>query len=194
MSSYLSIDIDYWNGARPESLYRSLDNLLREIKKRRPPEGIIAVMNHQQLVRHVNDSSARCLLNVDQHSDLIKPQYCRSLHCGNWVNYVKWRNEGQYIWLHRHDLVYGECSGMKIFNRGETNLELVDWARVDHQYVSHLPAFVSLTRGIRGAGLVMSPAYSDPGFPEVFKDLVEKYRIRYFKGVSHETNSRKGRP
>lgn len=63
-TAYVSIDMDFWESAKiaDRSIRRFLDTI--------PSVPKIAVMNHQQLLRHINSLPADVLVNVDTHSDL----------------------------------------------------------------------------------------------------------------------------
>ena len=106
--TYISIDIDFW-GPRwgVKETREDLRDTLKTALGRRIP--VIAVMNHQQLLREVNGSQASRLINVDEHSDLA-PADCDELNCGTWVSYVRWRRGGEYLWIRNTRELSGSCN------------------------------------------------------------------------------------
>lgn len=108
--TYLSVDIDFFAPpyyASDEEVLTFLD-LLRDVaaKKNVP---IHAMMNHNQMLKYVDCSSARRLINLDAHSDLADKDVDER-NIGTWISYVKWRKEGEYFWLRNaHDPWAGEC-------------------------------------------------------------------------------------
>lgn len=89
VSSYLSIDLDYFNDRD-----RSLSLFFSKVIKLRLP--IYIACFHDQLLEHINSSGCNVLYNIDYHSDLSDGD--DDLNEGNWVNFVDWRSEGKYYW------------------------------------------------------------------------------------------------
>jgi len=188
VTHYLSIDLDYW--LRKIPLVDIAESELRNTVKRAQRRGIplLAVMNHQQLLPEVNASSARKLVNVDQHSDLTSADI-DNLECGTWVSYVRWRHEGEYLWL-RSDrrLFIGACNGG---NRWDWE---TDWKRVRSEYRAVEVASL-VDRHCAGVGLCMSPFYAQGELEEVFRRVVRDFGVFYRKGRRREdTFGRKVRP
>ena len=108
VKSYLSIDLDYWNEDDGEE---ALSPFFEEVFRLNLP--IFVVESHDVLLKKINPSKARILYNIDFHSDFVG--YMSEEECvielgedpidSNWVNYVKWRSEGEYVWIHP----YEEC-------------------------------------------------------------------------------------
>lgn len=184
MKTYLSIDMDYWNGRTPAYTRRSLFSLLKRLKKKRVP--MIACMNHQQMLNHVNDSNARRLINLDTHSDLAQPAVTM-LNCGTWVSYVKWRQKGEFVWCHRRSISEGDCSsGTRIFpNNGAINKIVSDWKKIKRTKM-HLPNYRYLTTHTIAAGLVLSPEYIYEELEWVFYEAIVEFGIDYIKGRRSE--------
>jgi hypothetical protein len=189
VKSFLSIDIDFWNdGIIADKVYDYLDRLCFKLKSKRIP--MIAVMNHQQMLRLVNDSKARRLINIDMHSDLAG-ENVNALSCGTWVSYVRWRRAGgHYLWLHRHSAWEGDCNqDPPIFREGVTVRSISDWGLVAHRRVKAAPGWDWLSeRKICDFSLVLSPLYCDRDLEPVFRAIVKEYKIPYLKGVRHEDN------
>ncbi len=195
MKTYLSIDMDYWNGRTPAYTRRSLFSLLKRLKKRRVP--MMACMNHQQMLNHVNDSSARRLINLDTHSDLSQ-SVVTMLNCGTWVSYVKWRQQGEFIWCHRRTIREGDCSswgnGKRIFlNNGNINNTVSDWKKVKRTKML-LPNYRYLTTHTVAAGLVLSPDFIEDELEYIFYEAIAKFNIDYFKGRRNEDHFRNATP
>ena len=174
--TYLSIDIDFWNDLPPYRLRRDLCTIVEALLTREVP--VEAVMNHQQMLKQVARSEARTLVNVDMHSDIyVGAPVQGALSCGNWVNYVPWREEGMYRWIRRHPLRDGECDYPWAFRGGNRT----QWMKISSKRVRAFPAEV-LENGVVAAGICMSPAFCDPLFVAVFREVVKTYEIRYRRG------------
>lgn len=190
MKTYLSIDMDYWNGRTPAYTRRSLFSLLKRLKKKRVP--MMACMNHQQMLNHVNDSNARRLINLDTHSDLSQPDVDR-LNCGTWVSYVKWRQKGEFVWCHRHSIDQGDCSrwnGRRIFcSNGAINKIASDWKKIKRTKML-LPNYRYLTNYTIAVGLVLSPDYIEDELEHIFYEAISEFNIDYFKGRRNEDHFR----
>jgi hypothetical protein len=119
MSTYLSIDIDFWNKNRNYEHLRKFLELAKGCAY-----NISIVDSHEQLKDHVNRSGCNNLINVDYHSDIYDvktPRYHdfledhseRVYNCGTWVNFVKFRYKGRFTWIHPHihdrGIQYGYC-------------------------------------------------------------------------------------
>jgi len=187
MSTYLSVDLDFWNNQFEEVAEDDLEHIFAGAKKLGIPT--VAVMNHQQLTPFVNRSGATKLVNIDTHSDLAD-KYVEYRNCGTWVSYVKWRAKGKYKWVHRLSLFVGECnSGNPIFmDVGPARMNLVDWSEVSHERVKYLPKANSLLTDCCSIGFVLSPSYTNHELQPIFKQMVKKYNIPYLKGTRNEEN------
>jgi len=194
MKTFLSIDMDFWNDwTRVGSIHNYLDRLCFDIKK----SGIFmtAVMNHQQMLSLVNESKARRLINIDQHSDLVDTKVDR-LNCGTWVSYVKWRSEGKYLWFHKHAEHQGDCNQMPpIFTSRSVRRKITDWGYIGHKKVKTTPSRRYLmNKDITDFSLVLSPAFVDEELEPVFRDIVKGYKIPYRKGWRAEDHQKWLRP
>ena len=192
MKTYLSIDIDFWEDLSEDRLQKDLQRLVNELNKRQIP--IVAVMNHQQLLPLVSDSSARRLVNVDQHSDLADTTV-EKLDCGTWVSYVSWRKKGEYVWIRRHSLDAGECNGGDpIFReRGGVDKTLSDWKKLSTKRVRYLPPLKELLKGVVAAGICLSPSFIPSEnfntvgpYEKVFRRIVRQFKIPYKRGLRNE--------
>ena len=184
MRTYVSIDIDFFNGTPAKEVMSVLDQFFYEVKSRKIP--VVAVMNHQQLTRFVGASTARTLINVDQHADIATKE-CSEFNCGTWVSYIPWSHIGHYHWVHRHRVAEGECSwDNPIFMGGRTRGHVTSWKRVSRRKVTNFPQVKNLLKDCVGVGFVLSPDFSDEDFEEVFRALMSKYNMQYVKGVRNE--------
>lgn len=183
MKHYLSIDADYWtNAAKAE---QALLAVVNRAANRKVP--IVAVMNHQQLLPFVNASSARKLINVDEHSDLASCDIER-LECGSWVSYVRWRRNGEYLWIRNCKALHvGNCNG-----NGLTWKAGNDWGKTSSRYQPLLPIASLVDRNCVGVGLCMSPDYANPFVQDAFMRVVRSNAIQWRKGRRNENYGRNG--
>jgi len=93
---FLSIDADYFNHS-----HESIESALETILSRFPRERLAVVTNHQQALYFTNKMDFDTLINVDMHGDLSDVE--GELQCGNWVNYVKGKEQKIYKWIHPHE-------------------------------------------------------------------------------------------
>jgi hypothetical protein len=184
---YTSIDIDFFNsiGTFAET-EEYLNHVFHTVKECKIP--CIAVMNHQQLIPFVSVCPARQLINLDEHSDLGNEEDTW-LSCGSWVNYITWRNRGEYIWLHANTLLVGECSGgdKPIFTEWrKAGSKSCGWKRSSHQQVETLPTINELLSSCFGVGFCLSPSYRSDSLEPIFRRIVKKYKIPYMGGRRNE--------
>jgi len=200
LKNFISIDIDYFQGgqgggASPAQAEKFLVEFLAETQGRDIP--MVAVMNHQQLLPYVNKAGklgVRQLINVDMHSDLAgftdpnKPNHI-VYNCGTWVAFVKWRMQGQYLWIRSdQDFDPGNCNGgddTKHFWNSNT-----DWLKTStecyepkHQLPEHLYRYLPQCVGL---GLCMSPGYANISYVNLFRKIVKFFDISYKKGRKEE--------
>lgn len=180
---YLSIDLDFFNNQNSRSAYYQLDHLVNQLITKCNVKPI-AVMNHQQLLKHVNQCSARTLINLDEHSDLGGPMTTK-LNCGTWVDYVRWRTEGTYIWIRNRHSFYGDCSADDI-NWSKPVHPSWESLKTRYKYGLSTQFINKLVDNVIAAGLVLSPMYSHSNLEKPFREIVKKYRLRYLKGTRSE--------
>ena len=177
---YLSIDIDFW--LKPAPAVACLERVIQYAKRCHIP--IQGVMNHQQMLREVNASVARRLVNIDEHSDLTDSGVFE-LECGTWVSYVKWRHEGSYLWIRNNqNTTYGSCNNgcwgvvrsTRVSKAGVVLSRLAksvcvrskrtwdsgnDWQSVHSRHGAAEYCVDSyLNRDLAGVGICLSPAYA----------------------------------
>lgn len=185
--SYLSIDLDYWH---EDCFEDGLSSFFDKVFRRRLP--ILLVESHENLLGAINKSEARVLYNVDFHSDFIgdktelgfKYQLEKNVMDANWVNHVKWRKEGEYVWMHPrkecfHDDNYASCSsqegngacwGIREDNPFENAYH--DWKKAKHCVgVGGIK-----WRTICGIGVSLSQDYL-LGRYEIFENLVDRLKV-----------------
>ena len=99
---YLSVDLDYWccGNAVWTGAVRMMNRLIKLDKP------IIMVADHEKMLEHIDKYPADMLINVDAHSDIWDYGYTKSnsqkADCSNWVNYVRWQKQKEYLWYHSH--------------------------------------------------------------------------------------------
>jgi hypothetical protein len=87
--SYLSVDLDFFNGRR--------DFDVLSFAKHLAGKKLFLAKYHHELLPHINERDYGRLINVDFHSDVCgETPY--PLNEGNWVNYVTWKRGGWYTW------------------------------------------------------------------------------------------------
>ena len=133
---YLSIDIDYWINED-----RSMKSFLRKALALKVPSTV--VVSHEKLIPHINSSKAKTVINVDYHSDLADLQVKQSkianeLDEGTWGNFVKFKEDGTFIWIYPEkecwknlhgERGHGRCDWEKSpFSR--KSLEICGWRSV----------------------------------------------------------------
>lgn len=110
--SYLSIDLDYWQKEKNDVACRVFFEKVFRLKL-----PILVVDSHERLLWHVNKSRADILYNVDYHSDFVgyknkaeeEKDRKRKPKDGTWINYVKWRRNGEVHWMYPEAKCYGSC-------------------------------------------------------------------------------------
>jgi hypothetical protein len=181
MKSFLSIDVDYWYD--PKAAHAGLTSVLKRARRRGLP--LCAVMNHQQLLSIVSASEARQLVNVDEHSDLTSSDI-DELSCGTWVSYVKWRQEGKYLWVRGYpSTTHGNCNGDKDWYEGS------DWGLTRTLYNPEANVGRFVNASCVGVGLCQSPEFARAAVQDVFRDLVKAYGVPYKKGRMNEFRQRR---
>lgn len=198
MKTYFSFDLDYFNfhggKLKPfvDRAYSYLEEIRHFVAKARIP--IVAVMNHQQMLPHVDASRCDTLLNVDTHSDLCESDVVE-LNCGTWVAYVKWRKQGTFTWWHGYDVSAGDCGTYNLFSdrRKMVHKGMTDWKVANHIRCKQVP---KLTSDIRSVGICLSPSYVDyeGEMTKMFKTWVSAHGVPYTKGRKDEHFGRKRRP
>ena len=98
---YLSVDLDYWTDH--EGKNRSANIFFRKLFRTKKP--IVIVQDHSWLVDDINKNPPKdnILYNVDYHSDILGEyelyEY-KELTCGNWANFIKFKNKGHFVWVY----------------------------------------------------------------------------------------------
>jgi len=159
-SIYLSVDLDFFCGERTFKLF---NEIFGEVVDNKRPTRIVT--SHETMLRYVNKSKARDLLNVDYHSDLATMPNTLGetldFNCGTWVSFVKWRGEGSYKWMHpfydkEKALLNGRCDpDEKVF----TNMSLTNWKDVKMVGLKRIQ--IPWER-VSDIGICISPDYTNP--------------------------------
>lgn len=186
---FLSIDIDYWNWVNEDLCYKQLCRIFDRLKHLHRDKKT-AVMNHQQMLSLVNESRARTLINVDFHSDLAEKD-CEEFSCGTWVSYVKWRkeNNASYHWIRPIvDTFEGDC-GQKYMFDFDNNLMpgITDWNKIITKYINPRKLKTKyITKNVSNVSFCLSPTYCNEGLEPIFREIVNKYNLKYKKGRRRE--------
>jgi hypothetical protein len=145
MSTYLSVDIDYWDKAKQRA---ACTRFIRKVLGLGVPT--LVVLSHEELLGDANRSKCTRIEHVDYHSDVAdwpeSPCDC-SLHpCphnlrvdeGTWLSFVKWRKRGELLWRFPTWKCYksgwGTCHGIRDPFREDCS----EWAEI------------GLKQGVRG--------------------------------------------
>lgn len=178
---FLSIDIDYWHD--PQIASKNIDKVLRFVNRRKIPAHV--VMNHQQMLRFVDESKARTVINLDQHSD-IHSKDTDYLDCGSWLSYVKWRKHGKYIWARNYQKTeYGNCNWRHFNWDGD-----LDWAEAKSDFFNPKTFDIKelLTQNVSDVCICLSPGYTPK---DVYTELYSKLMaLPYLKGRLNENFGR----
>jgi len=103
MSTYLSVDLDYWYRGR-----KACAKFINKVLELKVPT--LVVFDHENLLKDVNNSGCRRIEHVDYHSDVSNyPTPYEIEHCGydkgeldlnegTWLSFVEWRQHGDLVW------------------------------------------------------------------------------------------------
>lgn len=179
---FLSIDIDVFNEwLHYEESFIWLCRLSRLCRNKRIK--ISACMNHQQMLPLVNKTKARGLINFDYHSDMFG-ETDGYLNCATWIDYIKWKSEGKYLWIRQDSHMRGDIGEMFEYDRAGA-IRISGWknifARTDFFSVPD-----RLVKNACEVCVCMSPSYSLPEHIRSFRWWVEACGIRYRKGKMNE--------
>ncbi len=185
MRTYLSIDIDFWRTFNSKTL-----DQLRKVFQKGKDRGLpmIAVMNHQQMLKEVNESEADRLINIDAHADLSESAV-EDLNCGTWVSYVRWRRGAEYIWVRNRRDYYGSCNWTHHGIRRASSRGWYfgsDWGIVNTEYPGRDLNLMKYTRWCVGIGLCLSPEWCSEEGESVFYELIDEFGIPYRRGRRNE--------
>jgi hypothetical protein len=177
--SYLSVDLDFWY---THTSQKSSKRFFAKLLSLDVP--MVVCKHHQFLVSDVNLHQPKddTLINVDYHSDISSENYFgvdKRLNCGNWVDFIKWRNQGNYIWLYpdykkcfyeRDGICDGTFSQLP-FVTGKSHSNYNKWASLKHGKGLKSINLESVER----IGIAISPDYYKVGpIRDVLHMLIEK--------------------
>jgi hypothetical protein len=185
---FLSIDIDFFNELfEGDMLYKWLCELHRECMSRGIP--ISACMNHQQMLKLVNKSTARSLINVDQHSD-IYGETDGVITCATWVDYVRWIKDGTYTWVAPgNGFRFFDCGDLFSMSKKKRRITSM-WNNIFLDMQSN-PSPKLLASNAVEVCVCMSPSYSYENSIKLFRKWVKDTGIRYRKGWMDEYTIRR---
>ena len=203
-TAYLSIDSDFWMS--PKKAFNALHGFYIALYKGKLKSlrgawpwfnfPVVAVQNHQQMLRHANNHPADILINIDQHSGVAAENEIKELNCGTWISFVKWRKQADYLWVRSGPVWRGNCNGNNVdgyenrWNQGHGWRKATSILRSEKLDLCNLVKDYTLT----GVGLCMSPDYIDREIEGVFRKIVKLFEIPYTKGRRNEDYARKIRP
>lgn len=191
-TTFLSVDIDFFNDEDETVLRRYLDKLTDFAHERGIP--ISSVTNHQQMLDLVNNSGATGLVNVDYHSDLASDDV-KEFECGTWVTYVEERQKKHYHWIHSGLSHEGDCNGDKLLfsdNSDIVNQQRVGrntgWGKVTHKRVRarKLTFPEKIAPNCVGVCVCSSPSYSSDELIEEFNKWRKGHKINHKRGRNNE--------
>lgn len=116
ISSFLTVDLDYWMTFGNEaiaSIYTFLEHIYRQNKP------ITVVKYHHEILLKLHQFSFDRLINVDFHSDItdlsVEFHHISQFNEGTWVNFVNKKNRNEFIWHHPSQHIdhinQGKCHG-----------------------------------------------------------------------------------
>lgn len=157
--TYLSIDLDYFNKAPFDPW------LLATAFSLGLPTTLC--VDHHDILPHLDEISRQRMsaglppidkvVNLDYHSDLLSAP--EPLHCGNWVNFVPFRDSASYLWilprLNDYHLRWGYCHVGE--NPFIDTRRLTGWLAADKQE----GYFSDLFADVVAIGICVSPNYLD---------------------------------
>ena len=104
MSSYLSIDLDYWFY---HSCPKSTNGLKRILHKVLDVTDKLLVDEHHNLLDHINSSKCDKIIHVDYHQDLVfNIGDTTKVECGNFFSFVNNKENIDFDWYYPD---YDEC-------------------------------------------------------------------------------------
>lgn len=157
MGAYLSVDLDFWSDYQNS---RACSNFFKKIFNLKIP--ITFVIEHEELLPDMNKMKGlEILYNVDYHADIIAQLDTKKKpNDYDWANFVKGRKNAEFCWICPFKDCYedniGTChadgddpfypqknSGWNKCTWG-TNLNLIEWKKVQRVGVCLSPCFVTL--------------------------------------------------
>lgn len=184
--TFLSLDIDFFcypltTDENRNDVGNFLDGLLQISRDKQIP--INAVMNHNQMLKSVDKSNARRLINLDAHSDLATDNV-QVLEIGTWISYVKWRGEGEYVWLRNERYTHpGECG----YSFQESHRSQSDWKSVRSHWIKSTPNVFDFARmNLVAISVCMSPMFNEYSDELDLIQWIKTNNIPYQKGFRAE--------
>lgn len=155
MSTYLSLDVDYWGMAGSDRHMFPFVQRVLELKK-----PTLVVRDHDKLLPHIDKYPCDRLINVDYHDDIVY-RSAQDIGTGKlpeegtWASYVAWRENAWFQWLHPHDkerILEGLCDPVEdVYADGSGT----GWKRVTKRRgTSTIP-----WDDIVAVGIALSPGY-----------------------------------
>ena len=176
-SIYLSVDLDYWCAS--ETVWTGATDMLKTIAKWGGPT--VMVDDHGDMLEHINKHPCQLLVNVDAHSDIWNYDAIvrcgRECDCSNWVNYVRWQQGQEFLWLHPHapKSVWedGACHGDAPNPFYKKNLPSSAWKKASKKR-GEFPA--AWWKNVQAVGIAISEAWLDES--KYVEDAI-RFALRY---------------
>ena len=192
MSTFLSIDIDYWDGKKA---IRQMTGFMKKVFDLDVP--IQVKIDHHELLPFIKKSECRNIINVDAHSDLADfPQKSGSLrikmdlNCGTWATHVPEKQKEKFIWIYPEKTCYeyehcgvdgkyvtrgsGRCDMLKNPFLGNSK-KLCGWEKIEKR-LAKLPTNSEL-KEVSHVGICISPDYT------AFSTMIKILEMLYDKGL-----------
>jgi len=156
--AYLSIDLDFWmhegNTQKANQFFNKVFSL--DVPK-------LFVIEHEELLKDINESKAKILYNLDYHSDICSDNQIHKeekAEDGTWVNFVSWSKKGKYVWICPDVEECYECSAGTC--HGEDEFDPFKYP-IEHSWRSIIVTQKLKTidwRRITNVGICLSPCYT----------------------------------
>ena len=182
MSTYLSIDFDYWSFGTAEN-YQHMINYSKLILENVPQ--IDFVVHHRDIIKYINSGNYDKIINVDYHADLCdcfnnKKREGIKLNDGTWGNFIKDRSNKEFLWIYPDKSCYhpfdlfrsaGRCDSKKN-PFGRNCKEICGYQKASTSY-RKLPKEKEL-KTIERAGFCFSPKWCDQDQLPIIEQFVRE--------------------
>ena len=156
MSTYITIDLDFFNASKLNLL-----DIVDDLKRKSNIKEMFLVSAHHKVLKHLNKmDDVNHVINMDYHSDICKKHKDVGLNCGTWGCFVRKdiKSKGQYSWLYPRTKCESHSEGYCWSNENENPFKENnhEWNFMYKGKFSSLPY-----NEIKYASLCLSPAYTD---------------------------------
>lgn len=178
MTSYLSIDLDYFAMEGTED-YKSADKFLKKVLNLKLP--IFVCKYHDEILEDLNDIKVDNIYQIDYHSDItIEPVVAADFNEGTWANFYQYKKQCTYEWRYPDvELCFrqgkGRCDWHTFDKENDTPVE--KWSPKDMGYkkVVRLQGLNGLDwSSIISVGISLSPNWCMPEIDVIY----DKYSFK----------------